>query len=460
MRSSLTLATVPFVAMRFLASQAAEATDGILVGADVPIDGASFDSRSVAAGQLFVPLIAERDGHEFIAQAVESGAVAYLTSRGETLTPGATAIMVDDTAEALMQLARWGRERLNVPVVGITGSVGKTSTKDFVRAALAPTCRVTANERSYNNEQGLPVTVLGAPDDTEVLVVEMGMRGFGEITRLCDVAHPTVGIVTAVAGAHTARVGGIDGVAIAKRELVEALPATGVAILNADDPRVAAMAAHTDAAVITYGRMRVGRPGVDDGGCDVAVADLELDEFARPRFTVHTPWGSERVVLAVSGEHMAFNAAAAIAVAGVLQGSIDAAVIALEHAGVSAHRMQVARAWSGATIIDDAYNANPDSMRAALNALAAMSATRRVAVLGRMAELDDPEAGHRQVAADVADRGIELIAVGTDLYGTTPAADVASAVAALGDLDDGDVVLVKASNSIQLWNVAEALLGR
>ena len=438
-----------------LASQVAAATGGVLVGVDVEVDGASFDSRSVSAGQLFVPLIAERDGHEFISRAVEAGAVAYLTSRGDTSTSGAAAILVDDTAAALMQWATWGRQRFTGHVVGITGSVGKTSTKDFVRAALAPTFRVAANERSYNNEQGLPVTVVGAPDDTEVLVLEMGMRGFGQITRLCDVARPSVGIVTAVAAAHTELVGGIEGVAVAKRELVEALPSTGVAVLNADDERVAAMAPYTDATVVTYGRWRDVASGFD-----VAVADLELDELARPRFTVHTPWGSERVALAVSGEHMAFNAAAAIAVAGVLHGSIESAVGALEHAGVSAHRMQVGRAWSGATIIDDAYNANPDSMRAALDALAAMSAKRRVAVLGRMAELDDPEAGHRQVAADAAERGIELIAVGTNLYGKEPAEDTASAVAAVGDLNEGDAVLVKASNSAQLWHVAEALLGR
>jgi UDP-N-acetylmuramoyl-tripeptide--D-alanyl-D-alanine ligase len=433
----------------------ADATNGTLVGADVAIDGASFDSRSVVPGQLFVPLIAERDGHEFICHAVEAGAAAYLTSRGDTSASGAAAILVDDTAEALMQLATWGRQRFTGPVVGITGSVGKTSTKDLVRAALAATFRVAANERSYNNEQGLPVTVLGAPDDTEVLIVEMGMRGFGEITRLCDIARPSIGVVTAVAGAHTERVGGIDGVAIAKRELVEALPSAGVAVLNADDARVAAMSSYTDATVITYGRLTDVASGVD-----VAVADIELDELARPRFTVHTPWGSARVALAISGEHMAFNAAAAIAVAGVVHGSIESAVVALEHAGISAHRMQVGRAWSGATIIDDAYNANPDSMRAALDALAAMSATRRVAVLGRMAELDDPEAGHRRVAADAAERGIELIAVGTNLYGPDPADDTASAVAALGDLDEGDAVLVKASNSVQLWQVAEALLGR
>ncbi len=204
------------------------------------------------AGELFVPLVAERDGHEFIGAALERGAGAYFTS-GPVV--GGSAIVVGDTATALMALAAWARRRLDVPVVGVTGSVGKTSTKDLIAAALGATRSVTANLRSFNNEQGLPVTILGAPDGVEALVVEMGMRGFGEIARLCEVAVPTIGVVTSVAASHTERVGGIEGVAIAKRELVESLDASGVAILNADDLRVAAMAGHTDATVVTYGEL-------------------------------------------------------------------------------------------------------------------------------------------------------------------------------------------------------------
>ena len=198
-----------------------------------------------------MPIVAERDGHEFIDAALAAGAPAYLTS--EAIAPGraGTAIVVGDTADALMALAAWARRQFDVPVVAITGSVGKTSTKDLTAAALGATRRVTANVRSFNNEQGLPVTVLGASDDTEALVLEMGMRGFGEIARLCDVAAPTIGVVTAVAASHTERVGGIEGVARAKGELVEALPAEGWAILNADDERVAAMRERTEAQVIT-----------------------------------------------------------------------------------------------------------------------------------------------------------------------------------------------------------------
>lgn len=429
--------------MRLLASQVAAATQGVLQGPDVAVDGASFDSRSLAAGQLFVPIVAGRDGHDFIDAAVAAGAPAYLTSREPV---GGSAIRVADTAAALMDLARWARGRLDVPVVGITGSVGKTSTKDLLAAALAPTRRVVANERSFNNEQGLPVTILGAPDDVEVLVVEMGMRGPGEIARLCDVARPTIGIVTAVAGAHGELLGGLDGVAAAKRELVEALPAGGTAVLNADDPRVVAMASHTAAGVITFGRAG-----------DVRVSGVELDALARPSFRVDTPWGAGDVRLAVSGEHMVANAAAALAATGVVTGSIDAAVAALADVQVSGMRMDVRRAASGAVVVNDAYNANPASAAAGLRALGQMRAVRRIAVLGPMAELADPVAGHREVAATARELGIELVAVGTDLYGVDPVDDP---IAAVGPLGEGDAVLVKASRAAGLEWVAAELLSR
>jgi UDP-N-acetylmuramoyl-tripeptide--D-alanyl-D-alanine ligase len=443
MCSLATSATVPFRTMRMLASQIAEATGGELVGDDVTVDGASFDSRSMVAGQLFVPIVAERDGHEFIRSAVAEGSPAYLTSESP-VEGAAAAIVVSDTAAALMDLAAWARRRLDIPVVGVTGSVGKTSTKDLIAAALGATRTVTANERSFNNEQGLPVTILGAPDGTEALVVEMGMRGYGEIARLCEIAAPTIGVVTAVAASHTERVDGIEGVAQAKRELVEALGPGGVAVLNADDHRVATMAEHARGTVLTYGHIG-----------DVRIVGLELDELARPRFRIETPWGSGEVGLAVSGAHMASNAAAAIAVAGVVEGHIDEACGALASATVSGMRMEIARTASGAVVVNDSYNANPDSMRAALDAVAAMRADRRVAVLGVMAELDDPPAAHRQVLGEALERGIEVIAVGTDLYGIEP---VDNPVSEVGDVGFGDVVLVKASRVGGLEEVAEALL--
>lgn len=329
-------------------------------------------------------------------------------------------------------------------VVGVTGSVGKTSTKDLIAAAVSDSKRVAANLRSFNNEQGLPVTILGAPDDTEVLVLEMGMRGFGEIRRLCDVAMPNIGVVTAVASSHTERVGGIEGVAAAKRELVEALPKTGTAVLNADDSRVAAMADAAGCEVVTYGRRG-----------DVRIESVELDRLARPRVTFATPWGSGQVQLVVSGAHMASNAGAAIAVAGVLGVSVSDALVGLAGAAVSGMRMEVGESPSGAIVVNDAYNANPDSMRAALTSVAEMRADRRVAILGLMGELDDPLAGHLRVADDARRLGIELIAVGTDLYGTEPVDDP---IAALGPIGPGDVVLVKASRVAALESIAERLV--
>ncbi len=386
--------------MRFKASDVAAATLGRLDGPDVTLCGASFDTRTLKPGELFVPLVAERDGHDFVGAAAAAGAGAYLTSAGVHQSGGALpAVLVDDTARALMDLATWGARRLPATVVGITGSVGKTTTKDLAATAIAAAKRVVANERSFNNEQGLPVTVLGAADDTEVLVLEMGMRGFGEIARLCAVAPPTIGVVTAVAAAHTERVGGIDGVARAKAELIAALPAVGVAVLNGDDERVRAMSTVSAAPVVFFG---------ESDGVDVRAEAIELDELARPTFEIKSPWGTAIVALAASGRHMVANALAAVATAGSLGVDVEAAAGSLASAQLSASRMAVHRLVSGAVVIDDAYNANPASMRAALDALAAMPAERRIAVLGVMAEIDEPAGAHREIYEYATRRGIDV----------------------------------------------------
>lgn len=429
--------------MRFEAIDVAAATGGRLVGPNIAIDGVSFDSRSLQPGQLFVPLVADRDGHEFVPAALERGAAAYLTSAP---AQGGTAIEVPDTLQALMALATAQRRTFEGTVVGVTGSVGKTSTKDLAWAALGASTRTWANERSFNNDQGLPTTVLNAPADTEVLVLEMGMRGFGEIARLCGIAQPTIGIVTRVAEAHSDRVGGIDGVATAKAELVEALPFHGTAILNADDHRVRAMAERTAAACVLFG---------EAADAHVRVVDVVLDEVARASFRLLTPWGDVQVRLGVSGRHMAMNAAAALACVGVVGGDLEVGAAALTDVGLTAMRMEVGRTASGATVLNDSYNANPTSMRAAMDALAAMPATRRVAVLGLMAEISDAPAEHRALVEYAHGLGIEVLAYGTDLYGLTPVDDP---VAALGSVAGGDAVLVKGSRVVGLEVVARALL--
>jgi UDP-N-acetylmuramoyl-tripeptide--D-alanyl-D-alanine ligase len=422
-----------------------------VIGPDVDIDGASFDSRDLVAGQMFVALVAERDGHEFVPGAIDAGAVACLVSRElpDDLARRTTQILVPDTATALMDAARWARSRFpaGTMAIGITGSVGKTSTKDLVAAAVSSSRRTVANVRSYNNEQGLPVTILNAPIDTQVLVLEMGMRGFGQIDLLCRIARPAIGIVTRVGEAHTSMVGGLDGVARAKGELVEALPSFGAAVLNADDERVLAMRSRTDARIITYG---------EAAGAEVRIDALSLGDDGAARFTARTPEGSIEIALSVPGRHMASNAAAAIAAGVVLGVSLEALAAGLARATTSPHRMRIVHTSSGATILDDSYNANPTSMEAALETLGRLPARRRHAVLGLMAELDDPSAAHRLIAEQARDRGVEIVAVGTDLYGVEPV-DLNEATERVSELGAGDVVLVKGSRVAGLDRLVDAV---
>ena len=432
-----------------MAADVAKATNGILVGQNAHLSGVSFDSRSVRPGQLFVPIVAERDGHDFVLAALAAGAGAYLTT-GKTF--GRTSITVPDTLAALLQLGAWGRNKLDAQlanrVIGITGSVGKTSTKDFIAAALGSVLRVTANERSFNNDQGLPVTILNAGDDVQALVLEMGMRGFDEISRLCTVARPNIGVVTRVAPAHTERVGGIDGVARAKSELVQALDASGFAVLNADDERVAAMQSLTEATVISYGVAP---------SATVRMTHCVLDERACASVAIESPWGKASWKMNVPGEHMAHNAVGAIAVAGVLGLDLQRAAVAIEAAVLSEMRMQHKVARSGALIIDDSYNANPASLAAALHALSATKASRRIAVLGIMAELSEPEQDHLQISRLAAQLGIELIAVGTDMYGVQSRTRE-EAAAALSAVENSAAILIKGSRVAQLEKLVSLLI--
>ena len=431
-----------------MAADVAKATNGILVGQNAHLSGVSFDSRSIRPGQLFVPIVAERDGHEFVLAALAAGAGAYLTT-GKTF--GRTSIAVPDTLAALLQLGAWGRNKLDAQlanrVVGITGSVGKTSTKDFIAAALGSTLRVTANERSFNNDQGLPVTILNASDDVESLVLEMGMRGFGEIARLCAIARPNIGVVTRVASAHTERVGGIEGVARAKSELVMALDASGFAVLNADDERVVAMRSLTEATVITYG---------ETSSATVRMTSCVLDERACASVSIESPWGKASWKMNVPGRHMAHNAVGAIAVAGILGLDLQRAADAISDSILSEMRMQHRTARGGALIIDDSYNANPASMTAALHALSATQASRRIAVLGVMAELSEPEGDHMQVSLLAKQLGIEIIAVGTDLYGVQ-SRSLDEVAAMLSTVENKAAILIKGSRVAQLEKLVSLL---
>jgi UDP-N-acetylmuramoyl-tripeptide--D-alanyl-D-alanine ligase len=432
--------------MQILTGDLASVTGGQLQGPDVTVAGASIDSRSIDRGQLFVPIVAERDGHDFIAAALAAGAGAYLTEHEPV---GGTAILVGDTAAALRLAGAHARTLLTCPVVGITGSVGKTSVKDLLAATLGSSLRTTASERSFNNELGVPLTLLSAPLDAEAVVVEMGARGFGQIAALCEIARPTIGIVTRVSAAHTEAFGGLDDVARAKGELPAALPKHGTAILFTGDERVLAMRSGTGASVITFG----------EGG-DVRATGVELDDELHPRFRLESPWGAADVRLTVRGVHQVDNALAAAAAALVCDLAPEQVADGLAAAVLSPWRMELATGTTGARVLNDAYNANPASVTAALQALAALPATRRTAVLGVMAELGAGSRKEHAAIGRLAKRlGIRVISVHAPQYGAdVDVPDADAAMAELGPLGPEDAVLVKGSRVAGLERLAETLL--
>ena len=435
--------------MRFSTAEVAAATGGRATGG-AEVDGAGIDSRGDLRGRLFVALVAERDGHDFLPGAIDAGAAAVLVDR-PVAGLEVPAVVVGDTAAALADLGRAARARLPEAVVGITGSVGKTTVKDLCAGALGDR-RTAASERSFNNELGVPLTLVNAPGGTEVVVLEMGARGVGHISELCSIATPTIGVVTAVAAVHTETFGTIDGVARAKSELVAALPAGGTAVLNADDERVAAMAGATSARVLLA--------GLSDRA-DVRASDVVVDEDLQPSFTLHTPWGSAPVRLAVRGDHQVANALLAAGAALATGAPLEAVASGLAAPPASPWRMALERTRSGLLVLNDAYNANPTSMAAALRALAALPARRRVAYLGTMAELGPgADEAHAAVARLGADLGITVVAVAEPAYGVEEVPDVeagAAHVAGAG-LGEGDAVLVKGSRVAGLERLASALL--
>jgi len=452
-----------------------------------------FDSRAVTPGGLFLALPGARtDGHDFAAAAVGAGAAAVLAARPvgvpAIVVPPAPAsdahagVFEHDTdgsgaavLAALAKLASAVAAELaegGLTIIGITGSSGKTSTKDLIATVLRPLGEVVAPPGSFNNELGHPWTVLRATPDTDFLVLEMSARHPGNIAALAAIARPSIAAVLNVGTAHLGEFGSREIIAETKSELVQALPASGVAILNADDPMVAAMDAKTVARVIRVGRAE---------NADVRAENIELDELARPRFTLTTATESADVQLAVHGEHQVSNALAAAAIALECGATVAQVAAALAGAGpASRHRMEVRVRPDGVTFINDAYNANPDSMRAGLQALAVMARPqqkRSWAVLGEMAELgDEAITEHDRVGRLVVRLDISrLVVVGTGRpmsamhhgavmegsWGSesTMVPDADAALALLrAELQPGDVVLVKASNAAGLGALAEALM--
>ncbi len=430
-------------------AEIAAATGGRVFGdPSVRVTSVVTDSREAGPGALFVAMRGEaQDGHAYAGDALRAGAAAVLVEPANTMQPR---IEVADTSVALRDLAAARRDQFIVPVIAVTGSTGKTSTKDLLAAALP---NAAASPKSYNNEVGVPLTVLGARHDAEYLVVEVGSRGRGHIAWLMPAVRPDVAIVTNLGVVHLETFGTTDELAAAKFELVEGLVAGGTAVLPVDEPRLRRPHAGT---TLTFG---------ENPRADVAVADLELDDVGRPTFTLRTPAGSRRIRTGLRGAHQAKNAAAAVGAGLAVGVSLDTLAAGLEQAQASAWRMEIHPGRF--TVVNDAYNANPDSVLAALETVARLPG-RHVAVLGKMAELGHVEAEeHRRMGAEVARLGYAaLITVGEDPGYGAGAGDLAIEVSDIDDalgvlrdvLRDGDVVLVKASRAIGLERLAHRLV--
>ena len=460
--------------MRLTAAEVAAAASGEIVAGDpgTGFDSFTNDTRALLPGACFVALRDSRDGHDFVGAAFAAGAAGAIVSRiPEGLAAAATAgrhtiVRVDDPARALMAVASVARSRLSdVRVVAITGSTGKTSTKDLTAAAVGAGLVVHANPESFNNEIGLPLTVLGADDLTQILVTEMGARFAGNIAELCAIARPEIGVVTNVGLAHAEHLGGADGVIAVKGELLESLPRSGVAIVDGDDGATPRLVARGVAPVLRCG----SGPGVD-----IRLTRCTLDDELRASIVAKTPWGPVATRLGVRGAHQATNALFAIAVAGWLGVAPDLIAAGLAAASGSRWRLELERRADGVAVLNDVYNANPTSMAAALRALVALPSTgRRIAVLGEMRELGSHAAdAHREVGELAGRLHIDAV-VGVGEWGAaiTAAAesvatrvDVADAAEALGAVrtivQPGDTVLIKASRAVGLELVAAGLLER
>jgi UDP-N-acetylmuramoyl-tripeptide--D-alanyl-D-alanine ligase len=465
--------------VRLTASDVAEATEGVIVAGDAGAvaDGFTNDSRQVTpapdgGAPGFVALTAARDGNDFVGDAFQRGATVAIVTRPLAIEPppGGALVLVGDALEALARLGRRARARLaSTTVVGITGSAGKTATKDLTAAALAPARRVHASHLSFNNEAGVPLTLLSAPLETEVLVAELGARFAGNIAELCAIATPNIGVITNLGLAHSGLLGGPAGIAAVKGELLDDLPADGFAVIPAGDPFTPALADRTRARVV-----RVGPAGTPDA--DVTTSAVVLDEELRPAFTLESPWGSLRARVPLRGEHQVGNAAMAATVALALGASPESIAEGLGSTTGAPWRMDLVRTARGAVVLNDAYNASPTSTAAALRAFAALAVPgRRIAVLGEMLELGDAsDAEHEAIGRLAATTGVDVLvlvgaataSIGRGARAVASPADIeiievdeASAATAVvtGLLGADDAVLVKASRAAGLEQVALAL---
>lgn len=437
--------------MRITAADVAHITGGLLFGPDCVAERVSFDSRSISRGELFVAVVADRDGNDFVSHAQTAGAAFALVSRGRSIS-GITCVEVDDTTAALAALGRHYRGVLSTSVdgrvVGITGSAGKTSTKNLVRAVLSQRFgRVHAAAHSLNNDIGVPVTIMNAPDDADALVIEMGMRGFHEIERLCAIALPTIGVITNIGDAHGERVGGAPGIARAKGELAQALPSDGIAILNGDDEWLPTLRERAQCDVLTFGTSE---------SSDLVWRVESVDTFGVVTANFMYQGENATVTPALAGTHMVANAAAAVLVGIACGMDFSEACSGVGQESSEFGRMVWLSNAVGQRILDDSYNANESSMLAALRVLASSSGRRKIAVVGRMAEVADPVQAHANVAAFAQQVGIDIISLETDLYGQS-AQSLDDVMRTLQNTE-WDSLLVKGSRAAATERVVAALL--
>ncbi len=453
----------------FTLQEIALATGGVLLQGDPTqlIEGITTDTRKVKVNELFIALKGEKfDGHSFLTQAIQAGASAVLVSETQELTTKIGVIKVSDTLKALGAIAHYHRMRFNIPVVAITGSNGKTTTKDLVASILAQAKSLVRTEGNFNNEIGLPLTLLKLDATSEVAVVEMGMRGLGQIASLAEIAVPNLGVVTNVGLTHLELLGTQANIALAKQELIASLPADGVAILNGDDFYVREMCKATQARVVYY--------GIKDTALDYRAEIITADEHGS-HFKVYHPQGVIELEITLAGEHNVLNALAAVAVAtelGINEKFIQTGLRQLELTGKRLHMIDA----NGYTVIDDTYNSSPTSLKASLAVLASTGQKRRkIAVLADMLELGSTAGElHYECGRYAAELGIDhLLAYGElaknfkmgydDIFSNQGEYFLSKAelISSLKQrLRSGDLVLVKGSRGMKMEEIVAAITER
>lgn len=434
------------------------------------VTGISIDSRAVKQGDLFIALQGETtDGHRYLAQALEQGAAGVVISRESAIAEHGLEryILVQDGAAFLQQLAHWLRAQKHIPVIAVTGSTGKTSTKDFLAAVLAPLGSVVVTKGNHNNELGMPLTICRLEADTQAMVVEMGMRGLGQIDFLCKIAEPQYGLITNIGKTHCELLGSQENIAQAKCELLAYIPADGVVALNSRDR----------ALIAPWLDTLKGRAVWYDATGEDPNAAYRADEIIQHgdgiTYRLHAGAHIETIQLAVHGVHNVSNSMAAIAIARELGVSWEAIKAALAQATLTGMRLDITKNAEGITIINDAYNANPDSMKSAISVLMHQNGGKKIAVLGDMYELGKyEEESHRAVGLEAAKQGVNyLIAVGAlgALIGESAqmagcrvdfAKDNTEAMLLLGQyIQTGDAVLIKGSRGMKMEQIVQSLMG-